>query len=291
MTVGWLLSTICATSIAVPALCIPAGAAQPRVSLLAGTWTCRDGANVISTLRVRSVPEGLALAETAPPPRGTTTAAIRRNAAGVWSVDETRPLTFENEAAVPRYLFTPHAEGTLQRTAAGWDIEGTLTRPSWQYRPPAIPFREHYVFTGADTFYRDSTIETTDVPIEGEMCVRGTSPPTADRCPAPELPPSVVALSLHLQGTDVARLGVSVDPFVGGPARLDPTVYQAPHGGEVVVAVSLDERSHVVGAKVVAGTNRALNAGALYIARSATYRTRFVDCRPVASEFLLHDIE
>ena len=56
--------------------------------------------------------------------------------------------------------------------------------------------------------------------------------------------------------------------------------------GRVEVLVSLDADSHVVATKVRSSSSAILNASALTAARNSTYRTRIVDCVPVAADYV-----
>jgi len=56
--------------------------------------------------------------------------------------------------------------------------------------------------------------------------------------------------------------------------------------GRVDVVVSLDEQSHVVAAKVRSSPSAILNHSALTAARNSTYRTRIVNCAPVAADYV-----
>ena len=56
--------------------------------------------------------------------------------------------------------------------------------------------------------------------------------------------------------------------------------------GDVTVQVSLDENSKLVGEKVVKTPSSLLNNAALAAARDSTFKTRIVDCKPVADSYL-----
>jgi TonB family protein len=55
--------------------------------------------------------------------------------------------------------------------------------------------------------------------------------------------------------------------------------------GEVTVQVSLDETSKLVAEKVVKSPSALLNNAALAAARQSTFKTRIVDCKPVADSY------
>jgi len=57
--------------------------------------------------------------------------------------------------------------------------------------------------------------------------------------------------------------------------------------GLVVVMVSLDEHSHVVGTPaIIKSTSPLLNRMSILAARYSTYRTQFINCKPVASKYI-----
>lgn len=75
-------------------------------------------------------------------------------------------------------------------------------------------------------------------------------------------------------------------------ATLDPVVPDTPPlaqqqglTGDVTVLVSLDERSHLVTARILKSPSILLNDAALRAARASSYRTEVRDCRPVAADY------
>lgn len=73
--------------------------------------------------------------------------------------------------------------------------------------------------------------------------------------------------------------------MITGVAPITPTAAKEVTG-QVVVVVSLDANSSVVGAAISKTPTALVNDAALAAARASTFQTRIVDCRPVAGRFL-----
>ncbi len=231
-----------------PAPSPPAGAAADRVYALAGTWSCRsaDGAIMHST--------GM---------RDGNTITVHD------VIDQDGKQTSFNE----RYTFDPVKQtwhlvsgmaGGIKADAATWvadrwtvegaDVNAIARRTTLDLLPDGDFRRMSYYENGAKVFVLDSV----------ERCTPGTTPPAANACiaenyPATTLVPGVVN------------------------ARLVPRV---PSPAVVYVIVSLNERSELVGARVQASPSEAFNASALGAARDSKFRTKIVNCKPVAADYV-----
>jgi len=225
--------------------------AADRLATLLGSWTCRDGANVVSSLAVSRDRDAIVAAERKPIPDGPT-------------VTETQRFRFDAAKAawqVEGDGLYRHFSGTAPSwTGTEWNVTGTWTFTNAfggivNRAPRAI----RYVRAGDGPLYR-GTPDDGPARVDGEVCVPGNAPPDTALCPAAETP----ATTLHAA----------------------PPGYMIGETGSVYVLVSLDADSHVTTARISSSTNPSLNRAADEIARRSTYRTQYRNCHPVPAEYL-----
>jgi len=101
-------------------------------------------------------------------------------------------------------------------------------------------------------------------PYSVERCTPGATPPAADACIAQRYPATTLEAAL-------------AKPWLVPP--------MAP-SGRVVVLVSLDEHSRIVGTKVLRTPSPELNMAALQAVRDSRFRTAIVDCKPIAADYI-----
>jgi hypothetical protein len=230
----------------------PASPATDRLAELLGSWTCRDGANVPSTLTVSRDHDAIVAAEQkALLPDGPSYVETQRYqfdaAKGTWQVEASRPYVHFSGSAPPW-------------TDVEWNVAGT-----WTYTNAAggvvsrAPRAIRYVRAGDGPLYR-GTPDDGPARVNGEVCVPGSAPPDVALCPAAGVP----ATTLH-----VVAPGMTYGET-----------------GLVQVIISLDADSHVVGTRVASSTNRSLNRNAEDIARRSTFRTKYRNCHPVPADYL-----
>jgi TonB family protein len=249
-----VLSVVLAVALAGAApspLLAASSAGDDRLASLLGTWSCRDGANVPSTLTFSRERDAIVAKEAKVGPNGEPSTGTQRYrfdaAAGRWTVDDHLSAYADFHGTAPPW------------TGTEWNVEGTMT-----YRFAGMPSQRprtiRYVRVGDGTLYRGNPDDRAGNRVSGEVCALGSVPPDPALCPAKTLPAMTVA---------------AVQPFGA-----------AGQSGTVSVRVTLDADSHVTGATVASSTNPALNADALAAARASRFRTEFRDCRPVPSAYL-----
>lgn len=121
------------------------------------------------------------------------------------------------------------------------------------------------------------------------------------RCRVPEAAKSILyAVNQEPGGTLPSRVTINSDSSGAACARpnVAPSMIRAVEpdmpaeavrqglSGDVIVVVSLDAASHIVGTRVQRSDNALLTEAALAAAHQSTYRTRIRDCIPVPSEYL-----
>jgi hypothetical protein len=229
-----------------------ANRATDRLAELLGSWTCRDGANVPSTLSVTRDRDTIVAAEqkalTPGSPEVVETQRYRFDAAnGVWHVEGERPYVHFSGSAPPWTGTEWNVSGTWTYTNA---LGGIVSEASRAIR---------YARAGDGPLYR-GTPDDGPARVNGEVCVPGGAPPDPALCPAADVP----ATTLHVvaPGNTFGETGL------------------------VQILISLDADSHVVGTRVASSTNRSLNRNAEDIARRSTFRTEFRNCHPVPAEYL-----
>jgi TonB family protein len=79
----------------------------------------------------------------------------------------------------------------------------------------------------------------------------------------------------------------NVDAHVVNPVNPETPAIAQQQGitGEVTVLLSLDENSKIVSATVVKTPSAILNNAALASARQSTFKTKVVNCKPVADSY------
>ncbi len=229
----------------------PAAAPEPqadRVYTLAGTYSCRsaDGA----TARVTGV-------------RAGDTLKVHEDV-----VDRTGQRTSYDD----RYTFDPARQrwhvvsgfGNFSAdlppwTAASWTAEGndvnTVARRMTLELLSNGDFRRSFFYgDGRGTYVIDTV----------ERCAPGLTPPATDACIAERYPATTLQ----------------------APLAESRGIPRSAYPGKVQLAISLNERSEVVGVRVLSSTNEVLNASALAAARAGTFRTEIRNCRPLAADYV-----
>jgi hypothetical protein len=223
-----------------------AGSATDHVDALAGVWSCRSAEGALT----RST--GL---------RDGDTVKVRHvvDRDGKRSSFEDR-YTFDSAQQrwhVVSGLGGFKADGPAW-LAGAWTIQGvdvnTVARRMTLELLPSGDFRRTLSYeNGANVFATESV----------ELCTPGTTPPRADACIADRYPATTLEAA-PVDGRFIPR---------NGPL------------GTVVVIVSLNERSEVVGARVQSSPNAAYDGPALAAVRASKFRTEIRNCKPVAADY------
>ncbi len=227
------------------------GPAGDHLTALVGTWTCRNGANVISSLTFRVDRDAIVADERNADfsfGRVLTQRFRRDGSTGAWHVDERNS---------PNVAF---AGSGAPWSRDSWTVNGVLTR-SYDGSSTHDPRSIRYVRVDDDTFYRGVPDDRSASGVRGEVCARGDAPPDPSLCPARDVP----GVTLH-----------AVEPDWRSSSRA---------AGIVHVLVSLDAESRIVATKVQSSSDPQLTGPSLDAARRSTFRTAFHDCRPVPSEY------
>jgi len=101
-----------------------------------------------------------------------------------------------------------------------------------------------------------------------------TGAPIATPAPEPTRPPAC------------ASPNVAAATLQAAQPETPPLAAQQGITGEVSVIVSLDERSHIVGARIAKSPSTILNPAALRAVRDSTFRTEVRDCKPVVADYV-----
>jgi TonB family protein len=83
-----------------------------------------------------------------------------------------------------------------------------------------------------------------------------------------------------------ARPNVGARTLRAVPAKTPPLAQQQNIVGTVLVIVSLDANSNVIGARIQSSPSPLLNNAALAAARQSTFQTEIRDCRPIAGDYV-----
>jgi hypothetical protein len=224
-------------------------ATEDRFPELLGSWTCHDGANVVSTLAFSRDRDAIVATDrrTIADMTFGETQRYRFDASkGLWQIEGRRPSVSFSGSAPPW-------------TGTEWDVVGTTTFSYAIGGSTQDPRTIRYVRVGDGPLYRGAP---GDGPgrVNGVVCALGNVPPDPALCPASR----VAAMTLR-----VAEPGMAYG-----------------ERGRVEIAVTLDADSHVVGTRVASSTNSSLNRIFEQAARRSTFRTEYRDCHPVPSEYL-----
>jgi hypothetical protein len=231
-----------------PAPGVPASPTDDRVYALAGAWSCRsaEGALVRST--------GVRDGDTVKVHDDMLDRDGKRA-----SFDDR--YTFD---AVKRSWhvvsglsgFTAEAAPWLDDrwTVEGVDVNTVGRRMTIAHLPDGDLRRTFSYENGPKNFVVDTV----------ERCTPGTTPPPADACIIDSYP------------------ATTLEP---GPvnARFVP---RNPSPAVVLVVVSLNERSEVVGARVQSSPDPAFNDPALAATRASKFRTAIRNCKPISADFI-----
>lgn len=230
----------------------PLEPATDHVLMLAGSWTCRTFA-------------------------GTTLHRIGRRDGDLLDVSgdvqtaSGRPFTVDDRYTFDRGTRMWHVRLNAGSAAATEGTAPPWTDATWDFAVRSgqgIDERVHFELL-ADGGIRRSTAQPERAspgswrPTSAELCAHGDAPPPADACVAENFPAFTIAM--------------------GTPPT--PSVSWETHGGTVVIVVSLNAQSQVIGTHIEQTPTPALNDYVTQTVQMSRFQTEIRDCKPVATDY------